>query len=408
MYWGYKDEITAQNGILYKGSRVIIPLSLRKQMLSRTHSSHQGIEACIQRAKDVIFWPGMSSDIKELVSHCDICSNYVCNQQKEPLMTYEIPTRPWKMVAQDLFTHKKKDYLITIDYYSDFWELDPLTDTTSQTVIDHTKAHFARYGIPELVVTDNGPQFRSQEYETFAATWEFTHATSSPHHSQSNGKAESAVKIAKKLIAKAEDDNRDLQLSILDWRNTPTGGLQTSPVQKLHSRRTRTLLPTVESLLLPAIVDSESVVEDIRLKRRKAKFYYDKHAKSLPELEIGQTVKLQPLRKGGTWCKARAINKVGDRSYLVKTDNGATYRRNRKFIRAVPDPAEELNDDNDQTMSPNMDTTSDGAIEELPLAEEEEPAPADQLDPTADSPVKRTASGRVVKEPGRFKDYVRH
>ena len=70
---------------------------------------------------------------------------HVCNQQKEPLMTYEIPSRPWKMVAQDLFTHKKKDYLITVGYYSDFWEIDLLTDTTSQTAIDQAKTHLARY-----------------------------------------------------------------------------------------------------------------------------------------------------------------------------------------------------------------------------------------------------------------------
>ena len=179
-------------------------------MLSRTHSSHQGADACTQRAKDAIFWPGMSADI-------NICSNYMCAQQKEPLMTYEIPSRPWKMIAQDLFTYKKTDYLITVDYYSVFWEVDLLPDTTSQTVIDRTKAHFARYGIPEIVVTDNGPQFQSQEYETFAATWEFTHTSSSPYHSQSNGKVESAVKIAKKLMAKAEADHHDLQLTILDW-----------------------------------------------------------------------------------------------------------------------------------------------------------------------------------------------
>ena len=94
--------------------------------------------------------------------------------------------------------------------------MDFITDT-SQTVIDHTKAHFARYGILEIVLTDNEPQFQSQEYETFAATWECTHTTSSPHHSQSNGKAESAVKMAKMLMVKAEEDNHDLQLTILDW-----------------------------------------------------------------------------------------------------------------------------------------------------------------------------------------------
>lgn len=87
---------------------------------------------------------------------------------------------------------------ITVDYYSDFWEVDLLPNTSSETVIEYTKAHFAKYGIPEIVLTDNGPRFWSQEYETFAAMWEFCHTTSSPYHNQSNSKVESVVKIAKK------------------------------------------------------------------------------------------------------------------------------------------------------------------------------------------------------------------
>ena len=113
MFWGYRDEVTAQNGVLYKGSRIIIPKLLQKQMLLRTHSSHQGAEACIGRARDVIFWPGMTAEIKDMVSQCSTCAAFQVKQQKEPLMTHKIPARPWKMVAQDLFTHGKKDYLIT-------------------------------------------------------------------------------------------------------------------------------------------------------------------------------------------------------------------------------------------------------------------------------------------------------
>ena len=207
-------------------------------------------------------------------------------------MTYEIPSRPWKMVAQDLFTWNKKDYLVTVDYYSDYWEVDELADTTSQTVIECTKKHWARYGIPDVVVTDNGPQFRSQEYENFAKAWKFGHSTSSPYHSQSNGKAESAVKIAKKLMTKAEKDHGDLQLAILDWRNTPTDSSNKSPAQKLHSRRTRTLLPTAESLLVPEV--PSNIQEVIELKRQKAKFYYDRDTKTLPDLQIGHTVRMQP------------------------------------------------------------------------------------------------------------------
>ena len=161
MYWGYRDEITVQNGVLFKGPRVIVPRSLQAEMLVKTRTSHQGIEASIRRAWEVIFWLGMSAEIKQKVSQCSVCNEYRPKQQKEPLMTYELPSRPWKMVAQDLFSWHKNDFLITVDYYSDYWELDELTDTTSLAIIDCTKKHFARYGVPNRVITDNGPQFCS-------------------------------------------------------------------------------------------------------------------------------------------------------------------------------------------------------------------------------------------------------
>lgn len=178
----------------------------------------------------------MTADIKDMVSQCSTCAEFMAKQQKEPLMTYKLPTRPWEIVAQDLFNHDKTDYLITVDYYSDYWELDRLIDTTSETVVQCTKAHFARYGIPNTVVTDNGPQFRSQEYAQFSQEWEFEHTTSSPYHYQNNVRAEAVVKIAKKLMSKAAKDHKDLQLTVLDWRNMPTESSHSSPVQKLHSR----------------------------------------------------------------------------------------------------------------------------------------------------------------------------
>ena len=221
-YWNYRDEITAQDGILYRGSRVIIPQSMRSSMLKKVHESHQGAEACIRRAKDVLFWPGMNGEITNMVSQCAACNEYLSQQQKEPMMTPAIPTRPWQVVAQDLFIINRENFLITVDYFSDYWELDQLPDTLSSTVIAKTKEHFGRYGIPETVISDNGPQFCSHEYTTFAKDWDFTHVTSSPYHSQSNGKAESAVKIAKSLLNKARKDDADIYQAILNWRNTPT------------------------------------------------------------------------------------------------------------------------------------------------------------------------------------------
>ena len=109
---------------------------------------------------------------------------------------------------------------MTVEYYSDYFELDLLQDETTESVIKETESHFARHGIADMI-TDNGPQYSSDQFTAFTREWEFQHTTSSPLHSQSNGKAESAVKIAKNLVKKAKQENKDLQMALLEWRNTP-------------------------------------------------------------------------------------------------------------------------------------------------------------------------------------------
>lgn len=151
-FWPFRDELVVNDNIIFKGTKVVIPKSMRALMLKRTHASHQGSEACVRRARDVIFWPGMASEIRHLASQCSTCADHKAKQQKEPLLSPEIPTTPWAIVAQVLFMLAGKSYLITV-----FWELDAVADTSSETIVEHTKAHFAWYGIPEKVITDNVP-----------------------------------------------------------------------------------------------------------------------------------------------------------------------------------------------------------------------------------------------------------
>ena len=94
-------------------------------------------------------------------------------------MGHPIPARPWQYIATDLLYLKGQGYLVTVDYYSKFIEIDRLYDTTSSEVIHKLKAHMARHGIPERVVSDNGPQYSSDEFRRFAMTYEFEHVTSS-------------------------------------------------------------------------------------------------------------------------------------------------------------------------------------------------------------------------------------
>ena len=143
-------------------------------------------------------------------------------------------------VAVDLCKLNGRTLLIASDYYSSYIEISRLTTVTSKAVIKALKEIFARLGIPDEVVSDNGSQFSSAEFVVFAKTWSFAHVTSSPTNAQSNGKAESAVKTVKRLFTKCQESGHSEYLAWLDWSNTPSEGISTSPAQHLMGHRCKT------------------------------------------------------------------------------------------------------------------------------------------------------------------------
>lgn len=168
-------------------------------MLERIHTGHMGIEKCLKRARDVLFWPKISAEIVDMVSKCIVCLEHRNSNPKEPLKPHEIPTYAWQVVASDLFCLNQENYLVIVDFYSRYFEVEKL-GSTSQAVITRLKGIFARYGIPEQFVSDNGPQYNSQEFANFAKGWDFTHVMSSPHYAQSNGMAEKTVQTVKRML----------------------------------------------------------------------------------------------------------------------------------------------------------------------------------------------------------------
>ena len=139
-YFHFRDELSVQDGFIFKGERVVIPQSMRRDMLKRIHSSHIGVEGCLRRSRVCLYWPRMSAEVKEHMSTCEICRTYETKQPKETLMSHEVPQRPWQKVGSDLFTLNNCDYLVTVDYYSDYYELDKLPSAKTANVIKATKA----------------------------------------------------------------------------------------------------------------------------------------------------------------------------------------------------------------------------------------------------------------------------
>ena len=414
-YYNFRDELVVQNGIIFKGERVVVPTAMRSQMLKKIHSSHVGTEGCLRRAREALYWPGMNAAIKEYVSACEICNAYRAEQPKEPLISQPVPDRPWSRVAVDLFTLGRKDYIIMVDDYSNFFEFNILPQTTTSAIVTSMKSQFARHGIPDEVRSDNGPQFASTNFQNFAKEWEFKHITSSPHFPQANGKVENAVKTAKRLLKKAQADNRDPYLALLDWRNTPTESLNSSPVQRLMGRRTRTTLPITAKLLKPKPADN--VQELLTHKRAKQARYYNRGAKQLPELKQGDVIRMRPEsnNRQKSWKKGVCSKKVGPRSYEVVCQ-GHLYRRNRKHLATSSEKADEENkianeppkvpanlDCHQDSPLDEKELMTDDTLEELPSTSyQQSNEPSANLSNSNDVPERRSSRGRLIKSPDYY------
>ena len=288
----------------------------------------------MKRARESVYWPGMNSELKHWISTREPCRLFEVSHGKETLMSHDIPQRPWEKVAVDLFTLNQKDNLVTVDYYSGYWELDGLHNTDSGTVVRKFKAHFARHGSLCQLVSDNCPQFVAAEFQKLAKEWDIEHRVTSPYNSEANGKVEAAVNSAKKLPRKTAKGGNDFYLGLLVERNIPSQGIGNSPVQRLMNSRTRTLLPTTGSLLEPRTLSSSCEREKLKDVQKRQARYYNADAHDLPELNEGAAVRLKPFVLGQKeWKRGVVVERLDERSYEVETAYGSSYRRNRAHLK---------------------------------------------------------------------------
>ncbi|KAL9960046.1 hypothetical protein ACROYT_G033443 [Oculina patagonica] len=415
-YFPIRDELIVDDGIILKGLRVVVPETLRREYVQQLHKGHPGIDATKRRAREVVYWPSMLLDIDSAVASCQPCNSAKPHQQKEPLLMHPVPDLPWSFVSADIFDWNGLQYLILVDSYSGWFEMNTISDLSSKTVIQKMKRHFAAHGIPTRLLTDNGPQFSSREFERFASEWSFEHVTSSPYFPQSNGLVENSVKQAKNLLDKCKKDGSDPLLGLLNLRNVPRDQILGSPAQRLMSRRTRCVLPVAKKLLTPKTLISRDVSSRLELKRRQQKSYFDQHAKPLPPLSPQQVVRLQ-TDKGYQKLGIVKQPSAQPRSYIVHAD-GKEYRRNRRHLLSVPEPA------TDQDVPPPSSPvvpSDHNVIPSPPVASPTTPkTPAKSAVPqqsSANAPVRPqvsargpegyvTRSGRVSRPNPKFQDFV--
>ena len=146
-----------------------MPETLRSEIPRNIHDGHFVLAKCRERAQDSVGRPGITRDIRNLINHCEFCQTHRQFQQRETFKYTPLPSRPWQRIAADLCELNWKHFLVVIYYFSRFIEITILPSITSVQVIAQMKNMFARWGIPEELVSDNGTQLSSEAFHVFAA-----------------------------------------------------------------------------------------------------------------------------------------------------------------------------------------------------------------------------------------------
>ena len=251
---------------------------------------------------------------------CDVCRAFERKQPKEILIPHEVPDRPWAKFGADLFTYKGRNFLICVDYYSSFWEINSPDNTTSVSVVQKLKSLFARHEIPETCVSGNCSQLTSTEFKIFSRQWTFVHVTSSPTYPQSNGKVEAAVNSAKTVMRKSRKARTDPYLALLEYRNALSQGLGTSTVQRLMSRRRRAQLSIIPQFLTSVV--QHGTYQQLLANKERQVLAYNRGCKDLRALRNGDTVRL--LSPGNS--SKEAVNAKVERFVRILSFEGG-YRR---------------------------------------------------------------------------------
>lgn len=299
-------------------------------MLKQLHNSHQGVCKTKELAKQHVYWPGIVSDITNLVLACEICNMYTRSNKRNELLNHEIPDVPFDKVGADIASYGGKDYLIIVDYYSKWVEVCKLKWKTAQEISKKCKKVFASFGIPSVFVADNMP-FNSIQFRAFAKEWGIQINNSSPNYPVSNGLVEKYVGIIQNFLKKCNDTNDEFENYLLSYRNTPLMNISKSPANLLQNRILKTKLP----IKIRMDENDTKLIKQKMVKNQVTqKMYFDsKGTVEETDYKEGEQVWLQN-KFNKTWSEARVIKKLDlPRCYLVKDNSGKELRRNIIFMR---------------------------------------------------------------------------
>ncbi|EYB85899.1 hypothetical protein Y032_0289g1517 [Ancylostoma ceylanicum] len=307
-FYNRRDSLSMLNGCLLLAERVVIPKNLQQRVLRQLHHGHPGIVRMKALARSYAYWPGIDKDVEDAVRRCTRCSSAAKSPVKTTLATWPIPKEPWTRVHIDYAgPFEGTNFLVVVDAYSKWPEILTTNRTTSTTTIHLLRQIFARFGMPETLVSDNGTQFTSAEFKNFCLENGIQHIFSPPYHPQSNGQAERFVDTFKRSLLKLKGEgtlSEILQTFLLTYRTTPNPGLEgsKSPAELCLGRKLRTSL----SLLKPTVPD-KSLDINTTMERQ----FNRKHGARRRTFKVGDPVLVKTYQGQQRWANGQVLRRLG-------------------------------------------------------------------------------------------------
>ena len=399
-FYNVRDRLGVSRGLVTYAFdqghlRLVIPEDLRQQVAAHLHAGHQGLDSMLRRARQTVYWPGLEGDLQYHRASCGTCNTHAPSQPCEPMLLTPPPDYPFQQTVVDLCQLGGHAYMVYADRLTGWLEVTHLADgTASRAIKDQLRRHFVRWGAPEQLSLDGGTNLNSEDMKQFLERWGVSVRLSSAHYPHSNGRAEAAVKSAKRALRDhtCDDgslDNDKMSLAMLQYLNTPLRDIDKSPAQMATGRQLRDGVPTSRSSLKVDACWGATLRDRERQVTRHCRRVLAGHgnARRLPPLATGARVLVQD-RNTGLWNRAGlVVEALDNRQYQVRLEgSGRVTLRTRTHLRPAPT----------QTDSVPSDPVWQPAYM---------PAPSP---PAAETPTSPPPAGRRRRRPpGWLRDYVK-
>ena len=394
-----RAELAEVDGVLLRGTRLVLPQSLRARVLELAHEGHQGIVKTKERLRSKVWWPAIDRAAEKRCRACHGCQVVAPPAPPPPVKPTPLPDMPWEHLACDLLgpLPTGESLLVLVDYYSRFFEVDILkSSTTAEVIINRLDNHFCRQGLPTSLRTDNGPQFVADVFKQYLAEVGVEHRRTTPLWPRANGEVERQNRSLLKTIRVAHAEGKpwraELRKFLLAYRATPHSTTGQTPSFLLFGRTIRDKLPSV-SAARPGDASNQATRDRDAAHKQQQKDAADEHHRSKDQGTMPGDVVLLRRSEPGSKVDSpfhpqpqHVVSRNGDQ-VVVESPDGKLTRRNIAFTKPLIAPLP----------TPIPTTPED---EHLPIAEQDvhpmaTPAPAMEARPL-----------RSSQPPVWMKDYV--